>query len=196
MHGNHKRFPDVEVCMTNTRPPLHTRWCARNSAPPQGCAACACVSVDGIVFGGQRVLPLRSSPQGCCGTVLSAGSKQLSCCFVAPKCTVSNPCPPPSHDPCPAMMMQTHCQVSREKASASSFLRVVRQQGLPRLWRGAPVMFVGCVPSHAAYVAHVCMCVCVRTGRPRMCGCIKVCACVCGRALICLCVWCRTSYAV
>jgi len=28
---------------------------------------------------------------------------------------------------------------------------LVRAEGLFRLWRGVPTMFVGCVPAHAAY---------------------------------------------
>ena len=67
--------------------------------------------------------------------------------------------------------LQTHCQVSREKVSASSFVRVVRQQGLPRMWRGAPLMFAGCIPSHAAYFSvyeQVCLAVFERLCVPHM----------------------------
>jgi hypothetical protein len=46
---------------------------------------------------------------------------------------------------------QTHCQVSREPASASSFMRLLKSRGFFGMWRGASAMFVACIPSHAAY---------------------------------------------
>ena len=36
-------------------------------------------------------------------------------------------------------------------AGRTSFLNLLRTQGFIRLWRGAPAVLIGCVPSHAAY---------------------------------------------
>lgn len=49
------------------------------------------------------------------------------------------------------LCMQTHVQVSRGATTPFTFLEMVRREGFLRLWRGAPAVMIGCVPSHAAY---------------------------------------------
>lgn len=46
--------------------------------------------------------------------------------------------------------MQTHLQFNRGSTSIS-FRELVNREGFGRLWRGAPVVLMACMPSHAAY---------------------------------------------
>lgn len=46
--------------------------------------------------------------------------------------------------------VQTHLQAGKGLAD-SSFVSFVRREGMVRLWRGAPAVLLGCIPSHAAY---------------------------------------------
>lgn len=50
----------------------------------------------------------------------------------------------------PVDTFKTHLQAQR-LSPGSSFFNVLREVGFLRLWRGAPAVLVGCVPSHAAY---------------------------------------------
>ena len=66
-----------------------------------------------------------------------------------PACVAPQPSPVFMSNAC--VVAQTYCQTTRERASASSFLRMVKENGLARMWRGVTAMFVACIPSHAAY---------------------------------------------
>ncbi|KAA0148147.1 hypothetical protein FNF27_04466 [Cafeteria roenbergensis] len=52
----------------------------------------------------------------------------------------------------PVDTYKTHLQARRATGERRlGFGRFMAKHGLVRLWRGAPVMMVGCIPSHAAY---------------------------------------------
>jgi solute carrier family 25 iron transporter 28/37 len=51
---------------------------------------------------------------------------------------------------CHSASLQTHLQFSHSKNSIS-FMQLLRREGFVRLWRGAPAVLTGCIPSHAAY---------------------------------------------